>query len=79
MKGVSERGGGRERDDGREAERNEQRREESVGKFCQMLNAITKLYVKGQNMVNDKSGAVKGLHLQLMMWGDRGGRDSVAR
>ena len=35
-----------------------------------MLNIITKLYVKGQNMVNDKSGAVKGLHLQLMMWGD---------
>ena len=44
-----------------------------------MLNAITKLYVKGQNMVNDTRGAVKGLHLQLMMWGDRGGRDSVAR
>ena len=37
-----------------------------------MLNVITKLYVKGQNMVNEKSGAVKGLHLQLMMWGDRG-------
>ena len=44
-----------------------------MGKFCQLLNLITKLYAKGQNMVNDKSGAVKGLHLKFMMWEDRGG------
>ena len=50
-----------------------------MGKFCQLLNLITKLYAKGQNMVNDKSGAVKGLHLKFMMWEDRGGgRDSLA-